>query len=194
MNCVLENGDFAFTKFFEGLIANGQPFLGELLESEGNVVWNDVIARSNIDLAARSYLSSIVKKMKKNHAHLFFYRIERASESILITSCLIKPICLDKRVSDSTADATERFVLDDEMLKKCPGLDKLRADTREKLKTYLQDQVDQHLSSFTEREKQRRCIDVLVGQSLFERNMENTESRQIRRIDQFETTTLRYAT
>jgi hypothetical protein len=27
------------------------------------------------------------------------------------------------------------------MLKKCPGIDKLRADTRDKLKTYLQEQV-----------------------------------------------------
>jgi hypothetical protein len=27
------------------------------------------------------------------------------------------------------------------MLKKCPGVDKLRADTRDKLKTYLQEQV-----------------------------------------------------
>jgi hypothetical protein len=32
-------------------------------------------------------------------------------------------------------------VIDDEMLKKCPGVDKLRADTKDKLKTYLQEQV-----------------------------------------------------
>jgi len=31
--------------------------------------------------------------------------------------------------------------IDDEMLKKCPGIDKLRTDAREKLKTYLQTQV-----------------------------------------------------
>ena len=32
---VIENGDAAFTKLVEGLISNGQPFLGDLLESEG---------------------------------------------------------------------------------------------------------------------------------------------------------------
>ena len=32
---MIENGDAAFTKFVEGLITNGQPFLGELLEYEG---------------------------------------------------------------------------------------------------------------------------------------------------------------
>ena len=33
------------------------------------------------------------------------------------------------------------------MLKKCPGIDKLRADTRDKLKTYLQEQVNWTISS-----------------------------------------------
>lgn len=33
------------------------------------------------------------------------------------------------------------------MLKKCPGIDKLRADTRDKLKTYLQEQVNVIISS-----------------------------------------------
>lgn len=40
-----------------------------------------------------------------------------------------------------SGDASQRVVIDDEMLKKCPGVDKLRADTRDKLKTYLQEQV-----------------------------------------------------
>ncbi len=53
-----------------------------------------------------------------------------------------KQICLDKKSSESTADASERVVIDDEMIKKCPGIDKLRADTRDKLKTYLQEQVN----------------------------------------------------
>jgi hypothetical protein len=51
-------------------------------------------------------------------------------------------LCLvDKKATDTNADASERVVIDDEMLKKCPGVDKLRADTRDKLKTYLQEQV-----------------------------------------------------
>ncbi len=48
---------------------------------------------------------------------------------------------VDKKASDTTADASERVVIDDEMIRKCPGVDKLRADTRDKLKTYLQEQV-----------------------------------------------------
>jgi hypothetical protein len=48
---------------------------------------------------------------------------------------------IDKKATDPTADASERVVIDDEMLKKCPGIDKLRADVKEKLKTYLQEQV-----------------------------------------------------
>ena len=48
---------------------------------------------------------------------------------------------LDRKATEPSADASERVVIDDEMLKKCPGVDKLRADTREKLKTYLQEQV-----------------------------------------------------
>ena len=53
-------------------------------------------------------------------------------------------IYLDKKSSEpSSADASERIVVDDDILKKCPGVDKLRADTREKLKNYLQEQVDE---------------------------------------------------
>lgn len=33
----MDNGDNAFTRLVEGLATNGQPFLGELLESEGNI-------------------------------------------------------------------------------------------------------------------------------------------------------------
>jgi len=53
----------------------------------------------------------------------------------------LKKFFLDKKASEPTANASERIVIDDEMLKKCPGIDKLRADTRDKLKTYLQEQV-----------------------------------------------------
>jgi hypothetical protein len=79
---IIDHGDAAFTKLVEGLISNGQPFLGELLENE------------------------------------------------------------DKKGFDFTGDASEQVVIDDDMLKKCPGIDKLRADTRDKLKTYLQEQVN----------------------------------------------------
>lgn len=49
---------------------------------------------------------------------------------------------VDRKANEPpSADASERVVIDDEMLKKCPGVDKLRADTRDKLKTYLQEQV-----------------------------------------------------
>lgn len=34
---IIDEGDAGFTKLVEGLIANGQPFLGELLESEGEL-------------------------------------------------------------------------------------------------------------------------------------------------------------
>ncbi len=50
-------------------------------------------------------------------------------------------VLVDRKASDTTADASERVVIDDEMIRKCPGVDKLRADTRDKLKTYLQEQV-----------------------------------------------------
>ncbi len=40
------------------------------------------------------------------------------------------------------------MVIDDEMLKKCPGIDKLRTDAREKLKTYLQTQVKKKKTVF----------------------------------------------
>ena len=80
------------------MIANGQPFIGELLENEGNF---DFI--------------------------LF-------SEAILLLS--------DKKASESNDDDVSKKVkIDDAMLKQCPGVDKLRADTRDKLKTYLQEQV-----------------------------------------------------
>ncbi|UJR09850.1 hypothetical protein I4U23_014074 [Adineta vaga] len=78
---IFDYGDAGFTKLVEGLIANGQPFIGELLENE------------------------------------------------------------DKKASESTDDVSEKVVINDEMLKKCPGVDKLRADTRDKLKTYLQEQL-----------------------------------------------------
>ncbi|CAF1009220.1 unnamed protein product [Adineta steineri] len=35
LTSIMENGDTAYTKLAEGLIANGQPFLGEFLETEG---------------------------------------------------------------------------------------------------------------------------------------------------------------
>lgn len=95
---VIDNGDAAFTKLVEGLISNGQPFLGELLESEGKS-------------------SNTSEQTNKN------FRI------------------LDRKAAEPSADASERVVIDDEMLKKCPGVDKLRADTRDKMKTYLQEQV-----------------------------------------------------
>ncbi|CAF0890952.1 unnamed protein product [Adineta ricciae] len=79
---ISDYGDAGFTKLVEGLIANGQPFIGELLENE------------------------------------------------------------DKKASESTDDDISKKVkIDDEMLKQCPGVDKLRADTRDKLKTYLQEQL-----------------------------------------------------
>jgi hypothetical protein len=56
---------------------------------------------------------------------------------------------LDKKASELTGDVSERVVIDDEMLKKCPGIDKLRTDTREKLKTYLQEQVISNKNSFS---------------------------------------------
>ena len=87
----------AFTKFVEGLISNGQPFLGELLESEGTIL--------------------------KLHT---------------VLECSF----VDRKMSSSTADASERVVIDDDMLKKCPGIDRLRSDTREKLKGYLHEQVN----------------------------------------------------
>ncbi|CAF0874404.1 unnamed protein product [Adineta ricciae] len=79
---ISDYGDAGFTKLVEGLIANGQPFIGELLENE------------------------------------------------------------DKKASESADDDISKKVkIDDEMLKQCPGVDKLRADTRDKLKTYLQEQL-----------------------------------------------------
>lgn len=54
---------------------------------------------------------------------------------------LLKSIYLDKKVSEVTADASEQIFVDDDMLKKCPGIEKVRGDTRERLKTYLQSQV-----------------------------------------------------
>ena len=80
------------------MIANGQPFIGELLENEGNL------------------------------------------GSIFFTNKLT--FLSDKKASESTDDDISKKVkIDDEMLKQCPGVDKLRADTRDKLKTYLQEQV-----------------------------------------------------
>jgi hypothetical protein len=45
---VIDNGDAAFTKLVEGLISNGQPFLGELLESEGMESDGDVTREHRI--------------------------------------------------------------------------------------------------------------------------------------------------
>ncbi|CAF2803795.1 unnamed protein product [Rotaria sp. Silwood2] len=102
LQSVIDNGDLAFTKLVEGLIANGQPFLGELLESE------------------------------------------------------------DKKASDSTADAAERVVIDDDMLRKCPGIDKLRSDTRDKLKTYLQTQLLKvHLNDTWKSQSQCKSVEVI---------------------------------
>lgn len=61
---------------------------------------------------------------------------------------LRKLIYLEKKTPEATADVSERVVIDDEMLKRCPGIDRLRADTREKLKTYLQEQVSFTRQSF----------------------------------------------
>ncbi|CAF1074980.1 unnamed protein product [Adineta steineri] len=47
----------------------------------------------------------------------------------------------DRKSLDSTDDPSEKVAIDDDMLKKCPGVDKLKADTREKLKVYLQEQL-----------------------------------------------------
>lgn len=46
-----------------------------------------------------------------------------------------------KKSSESTGDPSEKVLIDDEMLKKCPGIDKLRPEGRDRLKTYLQEQV-----------------------------------------------------
>ncbi|CAF1234853.1 unnamed protein product [Rotaria sordida] len=102
LTIVIDNGDAAFTKFAEGLIANGQPFLGELLESE------------------------------------------------------------DKKASEIVGDASERVVIDDDILKKCPGMDKLRADTRDKLKTYLQELLlKAHLNDTWKAQNQNKSVEVI---------------------------------
>lgn len=111
---IIDNGDTAFMKLVEGLISNGQPFLGELLERE------------------------------------------------------------DKKTAETNNDVSERVVIDDEMLRKCPGIDKLRADTREKLKIYLQEQVDQ-----TKKSESINKLFSLVTQSTFSRYMERTKSVEI---------------
>ncbi|CAF0784466.1 unnamed protein product [Adineta ricciae] len=96
---IIDEGDAGFTKLVEGLIANGQPFLGELLESE------------------------------------------------------------DKKAS---ADAAQQIVLGDEFLKKCPGVDKLRADTREKMKSYLQDQlVKAHVNDSWSSQNQGKSVEFI---------------------------------
>lgn len=53
---------------------------------------------------------------------------------------LSENIYLDKK-SELSEDASERIIIGDELLRKCPGIDKLRSDTRDKLKIYLQEQV-----------------------------------------------------
>ncbi|CAF3445330.1 unnamed protein product [Rotaria socialis] len=102
LTVIIDNGDAAFTKLSEGLIANGQPFLGELLESE------------------------------------------------------------DKKASEHTADASERVIIDDETLKRCPGVDKMRADARDKLKTYLQELVlKAHLGDTWKTQNQNKSVEVI---------------------------------
>lgn len=58
--------------------------------------------------------------------------------AIFAFDCSFAFVRLDKKSAD---DVTQRFVISDESLKKCPGYDKLRPDAREKVKHYLQDQV-----------------------------------------------------
>ncbi len=71
-------------------------------------------------------------------------------------------ICLDKKASESTADASERVIIDDEMLKKCPGIDRLRADTRDKLKTYLQEQLlKAYLNDTWKSQNQNKSVEVI---------------------------------
>ncbi|UJR36251.1 hypothetical protein I4U23_028983 [Adineta vaga] len=97
---IIDEGDGGFIKLVEGLIASGQPFLGELLESE------------------------------------------------------------DKKTSDDASQ--QRIVIGDELLKKCPGVDKLRADTREKLKTYLQDQlVKAHVNDTWTSQNQGKSVEFI---------------------------------
>ncbi|CAF1611161.1 unnamed protein product [Rotaria sp. Silwood1] len=103
LTTVIDTGDVAYTKLAEGLIANGQPFLGDLLESED----------------------------------------KKSSESI-------------------AADASERVVIDDDILKKCPGVDKLRADTRDKLKTYLQELLlKAYLNDSWKTQNQNKSVEVI---------------------------------
>ncbi|CAF1433411.1 unnamed protein product, partial [Adineta steineri] len=98
----MENGDMAYTKLAEGLIANGQPFLGEFLETE------------------------------------------------------------DKKISDSSDEASGRIVVGDEILKKCPGIDKLSSNTRDKLKTYLQEQLlKAHLNETWQSQGQGKSVELI---------------------------------
>ena len=81
-------------------------------------------------------------------------------------------------------DTSEQIIIDDDMLKKCPGMDKIRPEAREKLKTYLQTQVG-HWAYGT-----IAYFSSLAPESLSQRRMERSESRQIRRIDQSQTAAL----
>ncbi|CAF1330375.1 unnamed protein product [Adineta steineri] len=102
LTSIMENGDTAYTKLAEGLIANGQPFLGEFLETE------------------------------------------------------------DKKVSDSSDEASGRIVIGDEILKKCPGIDKLSSNTRDKLKTYLQEQLlKAHLNETWQSQGQGKSVELI---------------------------------
>ncbi|CAF1275112.1 unnamed protein product, partial [Didymodactylos carnosus] len=47
----------------------------------------------------------------------------------------------EKKLDDVLDNATEKIVIDDEFVRKCPGIDKLKVETREKLKNYLQEQL-----------------------------------------------------
>ena len=141
LTSVVDNGDAAFNRLVEGLIAHGQPFLGELLESEGNL---------------------------RRCRHRFVFRFTFP----------------DRRASDPIIDTSEQIIIDDDMLKKCPGMDKIRPETREKLKTYLQTQVG--LGAYGA--IAYSCS--LALESLSQRWMERSESRKIGRTDQSQTAAL----
>ncbi|CAF2010314.1 unnamed protein product [Rotaria magnacalcarata] len=68
----------------------------------------------------------------------------------------------DRKASELTTEASERVFIDDDLLRKCPGIDKLRADTREKLKTYLQTQLlKAHLNDAWKSQNQSRAVEVI---------------------------------
>ncbi len=84
---------------------------------------------------------SWVNYWKVKVGEYLFFIVVFTKTTITSISLLRGKICLDKKSSESTGDVSERVVIDDELIRKCPGVDRLRADTREKMKTYLQEQV-----------------------------------------------------